>query len=189
MRNFLIAGLLAFLAAPVPGAEEDVRRLLEESRRVSVKIIDQIRNELVRELERTGPLRAIIVCKYSVPEITSAMSRQHGMRITRVSLRPRNPSIAEPDPWEQQILLDFERRVSKGEKVENLEHGEVVQEPAGRYYRYMRAIPVSAPCLACHGNSLSDGVKAQLNADYPHDRGADYQLGQVRGAVSVKKGL
>lgn len=189
MRNRLIVALLAVLAAPVLGADEDLRRVLEESRRVSAKILDQVRTELVRELDRTGPLRAIIVCKYSVPEITSAMSRQHGMRITRVSLRPRNPSIAEPDSWEQQVLLDFEKRVSKGEKADALEYSEVVQEPLGRYFRYMRAIPISTPCLTCHGSNLSDGVKAQLNAEYPHDRGAEYQPGQVRGAVSVKKGL
>lgn len=188
MRKLLTAGLLACLASPLSAMEEE-KRLLEESRRVSAKVLEQIRGELVRELDRTGPLRAIIVCKYSVPEITSAVSRQHGMRVTRVSLRPRNPSIAMPDAWEQQVLLEFEKRVTKGEKAEGLEFSEVVHEPTGRYFRYMRAIPVGQPCLACHGGNLSDGVKAQLNAEYPFDRAADYQLGQVRGAVSVKKGL
>ena len=66
---------------------------------------------------------------------------------------------------------------------------EVVTEPAGRYFRYMKAIPMGQPCLPCHGPvaTLSEGVKAQLAAEYPHDRAVDYQIGQVRGAVSIKK--
>ena len=148
-----------------------------------------MRGELIKELERTGPIRAIVVCKYSVPEITSNISRQTGMRVTRVSLRPRNRALGDPDPWEQKVLLDFEKRVSKGEKAETLEFSELVEEPLGKAFRYLKAIPMAQPCMACHGPSgqLSDGVRAQLAAEYPKDIAADYQVGQVRGGVSVKK--
>ena len=170
-------------------ANEGAKTLADESRLLATQILTQVRGELVKELERTGPIRAITVCKYSVPEITSNISRQTGMRITRVSLRPRNKALGDPDAWEQKVLLDFEKRVSKGEKIEGLEYHELVEEPAGRYFRYMKAIAMMQVCMACHGpqNQLSEGVRAQLATEYPLDKASDYQVGQVRGAVSVKK--
>lgn len=179
------------LASLVSAADFDGRQLLEEARKVSARLLANIRGELVRELERSGPVRAIIVCKYSAPEASATISRETGMRVTRVSLRPRNRSIGEPDVWEQQILLDFEKRVSAGEKADALEHSEIVAEPAGRYFRYMKAIPMGQPCLACHGpaENISEAVRAKLSGEYPHDTGTNYRLGQVRGAVSIKKAL
>lgn len=189
LANGGLAGL--FLAIGISAAaEEDVRgRYLDEARKAATMVLTQIRTELVREMERTGPIRSIVVCKYSAPEMTSGVSRQTGMRVTRVSLKPRNRALGEPDPWEQQVLLDFEKRLAKGEKVEALETSEVVTEPAGRFFRYMKAIPVGQPCLACHGPvaSMSEGVKAQLALEYPHDRAVNYDVGQVRGGVSVKR--
>lgn len=185
-----LGGLFLGIASGAFCSEEDQRsRYLEEARRVSSQVMNQIRTEMIREMERTGPIRSIVVCKYSAPEMTSGISRQTGFRVTRVSLRPRNRALGEPDAWEQQVLLDFERRVAKGEKTDGLETSEVVIEPAGRFFRYMKAIPVAQPCLACHGpvSAMSEGVKAQLASEYPHDRAVNYELGQVRGAVSVKK--
>ena len=182
--------LLMALGLGASAADDDVRaRYTDEARKAATQVMTQIRAELMREMERTGPIRSIIVCKYSAPEMTSAVSRQTGMRVTRVSLRPRNRALGEPDAWEQQALLDFEKRLAKGEKAEGLEASEVVAEPAGRFFRYMKAIPMAQPCLACHGPvaSMSEGVKAQLAQEYPHDRAVNYELGQIRGGVSVKR--
>lgn len=182
--------LLVALGLGASAADDEVRaRYADEARKAATQVMTQIRAELMREMERTGPIRSIVVCKYSAPEMTSAVSRQTGMRVTRVSLRPRNRALGEPDPWEQQVLLDFEKRLAKGEKVDGLETSEAVTEPAGRFFRYMKAIPVAQPCLACHGPvaSMSEGVKAQLAQEYPHDRAVNYELGQIRGGVSVKR--
>lgn len=172
-------------------ADDELRGLVEESRRVSSQLLGQIRGELVKELERTGPIRAIVVCKYSVPEITSNISRQTGMRVTRVALRPWNRALGEADPWEQKVLLDFGKRLANGERVETLEFFEKVDEPAGRAFRYMKAIPMAQPCLVCHGpvKTLSEGIRAQLADEYPNHKAVEYELGQVRGGISVKKGL
>ena len=186
----MVASLL-LACQPASASEDELRTFTEEGRKLSTQLLTQIRGELTRELERTGPVRAIIVCKYSVPEITSSISRQTGMRVTRVGLRPRNPALGEADIWEQGVLLEFEKRVSKGEKAETLEFSEIVQQPTGRAMRYMKAIPMGQPCMTCHGpaNQISEAVKAQLANEYPKDRAVEYQVGQVRGAVSIKKTL
>ena len=184
-----VLAVLLLAAGPTALAQNGNKALLDESRAAANQIVSQVRSELMKELERTGPVRAITVCKYSVPEITSNISRQTGMRVTRVALRPRNRALGEPDAWEQRVLLDFENRVAKGEKAEGLEYNEVVEEPAGRVFRYMKALPMAQPCLLCHGpsNQISEGVRSLLATEYPNDKAVEYNLGQVRGAVSVKK--
>ncbi len=182
--------LLAAPAALAQGAADDAaRQVLDEARRASAELVTSVRGELVKAIEQSGPLRAIVVCKYTVPEIASAVSRKYGARVTRVSLAPRNPSLGWGDVWEQKTLMAFEERVGKGERAEGMEHHEVVQEPSGRFLRYMRVLPMQPVCMACHGpkDQLSESIRNQLTHDYPHDRATDVALGRVRGAVTFKK--
>jgi hypothetical protein len=189
MRKLVLTVLAVSASQAVLAGDTEVKTapLVSESRKVSTQLIEQIGGELKGELERTGPLRAIIVCKYSAPEATSALSRRIGYRVTRVALRARNKAIGEPDAFEQKVLLDFEKRVAQGEKAETLEHSEVVSEPSGRHFRYMKAIPMASICATCHGANLSNGIKAQLGAEYPYDTATNYRIGEIRGAVSVKR--
>lgn len=187
LRVAWIAPLLLWCGCA--GAEDDSRKMVDDARKVAGELINQVRGELTRAIESSGPLRAIIVCKYSVPEISSAMSRKSGWKVSRVSLKPRNPALGVPDSWEQRVLGDFERRAEKGEKVVELEFSEIVSEPLGRYFRYMKALPMVPLCMNCHGDKMSEAIRAQLAAEYPYDKATGYQLGQVRGAVTIKRPL
>lgn len=192
MNLCLVAVSLLLVALPAAAQlDEDSRRNAEEVRKVATQLLAQIRGEVTKEMEQGGPLRSVIVCKYSVPEITSSLSRKTGMRVSRVTLKARNPALASPDPWEQRVLMDFDRRAAKGEKAENLEYSEIVAEPQGRFLRYMKAIPVAPVCMTCHGpgDTLTDAIKAQIATEYPHDKATGYSVGQVRGAVTVKRAL
>jgi hypothetical protein len=197
LRMRLHAGLCAallpvLLAAAAPGvAADETAEYAEESRKAADQLLQTIRGELLRAMETSGPLRAMIVCKYSVPEITSNMSRSTGWKVTRVALKPRNPALASADAWEQRGLLSFEQRAARGDKAETLEQAEIVSEPTGRYFRYMRALTVLPLCLNCHGptDAVSDATRMQLAAEYPKDVATGYKLGQVRGAVTIKRPL
>lgn len=183
--------VLLQVAAPAFAADEAVRVHIDEARRAATELVTQVRGELVRAIEASGPLRAVVVCKYTVPEISSAVSRKYGARVTRVSLRPRNPALGWADAWEQGALLNFEQRAARGEKPESLEHAEIVSEPAGRFFRYVRALPMAPVCTHCHGapEQISEAIRAQLATEYPHDRALGTAVGQVRGAVTFKKPL
>lgn len=193
MKTTLVCA--AALAAAISGAlaqsPEATRRWMDDSRKVAEQFVQTLGAELRRELELTGPLRGIIVCKFAAPEVASSLSRKTGWRVSRVSLQPRNPALGTPDPWEHRVLTEFDQRVARGEKAETLEFGEVVQEPGGSYFRYLKALPVQRVCLGCHGTAenLSPEVRERLATDYPHDRGTGYSLGQVRGAVTIKRPL
>jgi hypothetical protein len=190
--RLLIILLAAALTGPALAASEEApKAALEEARKVAGELVGNVRSELLKAIEASGPLRAIVVCKYTVPEIASAISRKHGARVTRVSLMPRNPSLGWADAWEQKVLMGFDDRVARGEKAEGLEHFEVVNEPAGKYLRYMRALPMQPVCMHCHGpvDQISDPIRSQLAHDYPHDTAIGVAVGKVRGAVTFKKPL
>jgi mono/diheme cytochrome c family protein len=119
-----------------------------------------------------------------------AASEQSGWAIRRVSLRNRNPK-ATPDAWERAALEDFDRRVAGGESPATLEKSEIVAKGDGKEYRYMKALPVQQVCLACHGpaEKLTPEVTAKLRALYPDDKGVGYSLGQIRGAMTIRKAM
>lgn len=191
-RSIAWAAGIALAAASAAAQETpETRRLAEETRKAANELVAQIRGALTKELEYSGPMRAIVVCKYTVPELSSALSRKTGWRVTRVSLRPRNPALGSPDAWEQRVLLDFEKRAERGEKADAMDYGEVVSEPAGRFYRYMKALPMSPVCMSCHGPEagMTSAVKSLLETEYPHDQATGFAVGQVRGAVTVKRPL
>mgnify|MGYP001346161399 CR=1 FL=1 len=137
------------------------------------------------EISRSGPEGAIPVCKDMAPKMAGEISKETGWKIRRVSLKARNDARAIPDAWEKAALEDFDMRAAAGEPVANLEKGETV----GNEYRFVKALPVQPLCLACHGavEQMSPAVKTALARHYPDDRATGYSLGQIRGAISVRK--
>ena len=184
--------LSALLALPVSTAwAEDTAKYQEESRAVVMPFMQKLIAENKKAVMEGGPESAIKVCKEVAPAMSSDVSRQNGWKLTRVSLKARNPLLGTPDTWEQKVLQDFEARAAKGEKPEAMEAAEIVREPAGKSFRFMKAIALQPGCVACHGNSeqVSDNVKAQLSKEYPHDKATGYSAGQIRGAISIKRPL
>jgi hypothetical protein len=175
----------------VPARAQQPAELLIQSREAAASLLQQLGAQLRTTLADSGPEGSVAVCKNIAPELAGRLSREKGWKIARVSLKTRNPLLGTPDAWEQKVLEEFDRKVAAGEKAEALEFGEVVNEPAARYYRYMKAIPVQPLCLTCHGtrDQISPSVMERLGADYPHDRATGYSPGQVRGAVTVKRPL
>jgi Protein of unknown function (DUF3365) len=172
-------------------AAQDPEPLMAASRAAAGQLIQQLGAQLKGELAKGGPDAAVAVCKTIAPDLAGRISREKGWRVSRVSLKTRNPLLGSPDAWEQRRLEEFDRRVAAGEKAEALELGEVVEEPTGRYYRYMKALPVQPLCLVCHGtaDTIPAAVQQRLRSEYPHDRATGYSAGQVRGAVTVKRPL
>lgn len=185
----LLIPLLALSAGAF--ADDPLATDIDEARGLTRQLVQELGSALKAEMAHGGPVQAIAVCKQRAPEIAGALSRQSGAHVGRVSLRTRNPLIGQPDAWEQRQLADFDRRAAAGEKPDTLEHAEIVDEPAGRFFRYMKAIPVQPVCLACHGpeQTLAPAVRERLRADYPKDRATGYSVGEIRGAVTIKKPL
>jgi hypothetical protein len=190
--SLALALLLAACAAPqTTRTAESQAALAAEARKVAAGMQQRLAGKLLAEIQANGPEAAIGVCKTLAPEAAAQMSRETGWRVTRVSLRTRNPALGAPDAWEQRVLAGFDARAAGGDMADTLEQAEIVQEPQGRYFRYVKALPVAPLCLNCHGSAahIPPGIQARLAQEYPHDRATGYALGQVRGAISVKQPL
>ncbi len=159
-----------------------------KARATASELVQTLGAALKKEMADGGPAAAIGVCRDLAPKLAGDLSRKTGGRVSRVSLRLRNPLLGQADAWEQEMLISFDNRSAAGETAGKLEVAETVTEPTGRFFRYMKALPVQPLCLACHDetSSIAESVKSRLAQDYPHDRATGYAPGQIRGAVSIK---
>lgn len=183
MRTIFIS--TALLLAPVAAlaAEPVAKTPGQQAQELTRQFVERLKPQLKKAINERGPAYAIGVCAKIAPAIADELSLESGWDIRRVSLRARNAGRAVPDPWEQNVLYEFNRRQADGEDAEDIFFGEEVD---GRY-RFMQAQGVEPLCLVCHGKGLSDDVQAELNRYYPEDWATGYSLGEVRGAISVSK--
>lgn len=186
MQKLLLS--VAMLASLNAYAKDD--SLLVEAQKVAGSVPPKLLQVLTEEIDKGGPESAIAVCREKAPQMAKTASEQTGWMIRRVSLRNRNPK-AIPDTWEAAALEDFDRRAAKGEAPATLEKWGTAMVGDRQEFRYIRALPVQPICLGCHGESkdLKSEVKAKLESFYPADKGIGYALGQIRGAITIRKSL
>lgn len=193
LREILVSAMLC-VAPLMPSrglAIEDTTGLDKAASEVAIEFLKELGAAMTREMTKGGPTEAIKVCVELAPEIAGRLSREHGWRVTRVGTRVRNPLLGMPDTWEQKVLGEFAERAAKGEAFASMTHGEMVTEPDGRYYRFMKPITVQPQCLLCHGPSdeIPEGIRNVLKKQYPFDAATGYKAGELRGAVSIKQPL
>jgi len=194
MKNLSLTGCVvaaAFCAAhalaQTPPASAEAP-WVSEARKVATAVPPKLLAVLQEEIDRSGPEGAVAVCQEKAPAMARAASEQTGWAIRRVSLRNRNPK-AVPDAWERTALQDFDRRLAAQEPAAKLELAEVTLEDGKPVQRYIRALPTVGLCLECHGTAerVSPAVAARLKALYPADLATGYTVGQVRGAITLRK--
>jgi len=161
-----------------------------DGRTVATAVPSKLLEVLSAEIAKNGPASAVSMCHEKAPQMAKAASEKSGWSIRRVSERNRNPK-AVPDAWELAALQDFDQRAAAGEKPATLEKFGVVETNGVKEYRFMKALPVQQLCLACHGASeqIAPEVAERLKAMYPADKAVGYSLGQIRGAVTLRKPL
>jgi hypothetical protein len=159
-----------------------------DARAVASAVPPKLLEVLNAEIVKGGPASAVAVCNEKAPQMAKAASEKSGWTIRRVSERNRNPK-AVPDAWELAALQDFDQRVLAGEKAANLEKFAVVESNGVKEYRFVKALPVQQVCLACHGpaEKISADVAERLKTLYPADKAVGYSLGQIRGAITLRK--
>jgi hypothetical protein len=159
-----------------------------DARSVAGAVPPKLLDVLNAEIAKNGPDAAVSVCNEKAPQMAKAASEKSGWAIRRVSVRNRNPK-AVPDAWELAALEDFDRRTAAGEKPATLEKFDVIETAGAKEYRYMKALPVQQVCLVCHGASekIMPEVAERLKGLYPADKAVGYSLGQIRGAITIRK--
>jgi cytochrome c556 len=190
LKRLSVAMLLGAMGASAWAADDVQPQEVEAARKVVQEFAGKLGGVLKQQLEAGGPEMAISVCKQVAPALAAEYSRD-GRLVKRVSLKPRNQTLGTPDVWEAQVLREFDRGVSEGKAAAEMEHAAVIEDADGRWFRYMKPIPVQPMCLQCHGQQEQIGanVKALLAKEYPDDRATGYGVGMIRGAFSIRQRL
>ena len=139
----------------------------------------------MEELGREGFDGAIAVCAEVAQERTAEYRETFKNDIRRVSLRRRNPAN-EPDDYERRVLESFDGLPVAERPV--AEHWEVVSENGAESLRYMKPLVAGALCLTCHGTpeTVPEAVAEAVAEHYPDDQGTGFELGDVRGAITIR---
>ncbi|MDE2439381.1 MAG: DUF3365 domain-containing protein [Betaproteobacteria bacterium] len=182
---------MVLLIAALPALAQDIGALTAETKKAVLPVLPKVVGAMQEAVADKGVAGAIPVCKEQAPALIKAKRQETGWDIRRVSLKTRNAERGTPDLWEARQLADFNIRAANGENIDTLEKSEIVTFDGKPVFRYMKALPVGAVCLNCHGaaENLDAGLKAKLAENYPHDQATGYNLGQVRGALTVKRPL
>lgn len=180
--------LLAAALTASPGIALSETSPPEQARAAVQAFSTALKGELVAAMQAGGPIAAIEVCHDKAPGIAEAVSLEQDMQLSRVSLKNRNPGNA-PNDWQAAVLVDFQQRVDSGEDAAGLSWQETVETADGSEYRFMKAIPTGAVCLACHGASLAPEVAERIETLYPGDKATGFSEGDLRGAFVVTKTL
>lgn len=181
--------LAAFLAGGMALADASQRE--QAAVKVTGAFLKELGTAMKQKMSKGGPVEAITVCGDLAPDMANRLSRENGWRVTRVGTRVRNPLLGMPDAWEQDVLGKFAVRAAKGKTLADMTYSEVVSEPGGQYFRFMKPIAVQPKCLLCHGlkETIPKSIKDILTKQYPFDAATGYKVGDLRGAVSIKQPL
>lgn len=189
MKTKIYSLILGGLLCNVAYAETEVSAEKLAGYRQSIQAYGgELKQELTSAIKSGGAIAALEVCHLKAPKIAQQVSEKSGVKVARTSLKPRNAASA-PDAWEEEVLNNFEARKAKGEDVNTLEFHAIVEEDGKREARYMKAIPTAELCLNCHGSKIQADVMAKITALYPQDKAVGFNVGDLRGAFTVRETL
>lgn len=152
-----------------------------------MELAGALQKELKGAMQTGGPVAAIGVCNTQAMPITRKAATEHGLHLSRVSLKNRNP-VNLANEWQAAVLNDFEQQKEAGKDPAGLAWSETVSVDGVKEFRFMKAIPTAAVCLNCHGTEVSPEVSQVLAGLYPEDRATGYSEGDIRGAfVAIRQ--
>ncbi len=150
---------------------------------VAKEYLSTLKQTLLRHLSQ-GTVAAVTMCADTAQKLNAVFSHRYGVRIRRVSLRPRNPADTA-DAFERRWLRQFEAMKAQGVSLDTVT---VLQAVDGGAYRFLKPIVINTGvCLQCHGpeEHLDPALLAFLKQRYPKDQARNHQMGDIRGAVSI----
>ena len=191
MKYYFSALVLLFSLLLLSCSENKVEVSEQEiagMRTIAMGFMKDLKGVLINQIQTNGVLQAVSVCSDTAQVLTNNFGLQKGVYIKRVSFKNRNENNF-PDDFEKKVLSKFEMLHQNKELNTDTEHAEVVQEGEFKYLRYLKPILVQAECLNCHGSEadIMPEVKQLIAQQYSNDKAVGYKIGDLRGAVSLKK--
>jgi hypothetical protein len=193
MKQIIIftALLLSFLFIQCSEKKNEVSEdQLNAMRTTSTEFMKELKGILIEQIQTGGVVQAVAVCSDTAQLLTNEFGVERGVFIKRVSIKNRNKNNY-PDDFEKRVLNRFELLKQNNELNNETEYAEIITEGDYKYLRYLKPILVQAECLNCHGNQtdMMPEVSNLIVQEYPQDKATGYKVGDLRGAVSIKKSI
>ncbi|OUU63714.1 MAG: hypothetical protein CBC22_00245 [Alphaproteobacteria bacterium TMED62] len=148
------------------------------------KTMKNLKNKLQIALKDGDIVSALKICSVEAQDLTILNSTEK-TSIKRISLKYRNPAN-KPTKQEALILKSFEEKLQSGTEFKDLVFKKTTTNYKEKTYIFIKAIPVKEVCLNCHGSNVSNKVLRQIKINYPDDKAIDFNIGEIRGAFSVR---
>ena len=193
MKQIIIftALLLSFLFIQCSEKKNEVSEdQLNAMRTTSTDFMKKLKGILIEQIQTGGVVQAVAVCSDTAQLLTNEFGVERGVFIKRVSIKNRNKNNY-PDDFEKRVINRFELLKQNNELNNETEYAEIITEGDYKYLRYLKPILVQAECLNCHGNQtdMMPEVSNLIVQEYPQDKATGYKVGDLRGAVSIKKSI
>lgn len=130
------------------------------------------------QMQKGGPESALEFCNIEAMPLTKSMSDKHGLTISRVSDKRRNPKNGA-NAEELKLIEQYKKQLLAGELL----------KPVRTETHYYEPLVTNAMCLQCHGEpgkNVQPKVAAKIAELYPNDLALGYKENEVRGLISIK---
>lgn len=151
---------------------------------IAEKAEKALEEALITAIQQKGVLAALKVCNVNALPIVNKVSKEKGVKVSRVTDRPRNP-MNETDSLESLILEAYQYNIEK----DIVQEASIMRE-TDEILRYTKPISISGGlCLNCHGQ-IGTEIKGDsyetILGDYPEDQAIGYELNDLCGMWVIK---
>ena len=151
-------------------------QVLDQAKGAAQLAFKELSSELAKAMAKGGPPEAIPVCSDKAGSITNEVADLRGVKMVRLSHRPRNP--AQRAEGEDLQALEALRNDPKPRITWQDDGGAVVHLP----------IVLNNPlCLQCHGgkDDIAPATREILGQLYPEDEATGFSLNDLRGVWRI----
>jgi len=169
---------------PPPLTPDQQAAAIARGKAIATETFGVLSTNLQTALAAGGVSNALPFCSLAASPLTASVSERHGVKVRRVTHKPRNPA-ARASATETAVLDGFRAALTPGGPppaplATNLIAGQAT---------FFAPIVISNPlCLQCHGEpgkDLSEENLVLIRQHYPQDEATGFKLGDLRGAWRI----
>ncbi len=157
--------------------------LPDKGKEIAGRINATLINALSSAIDENGYEGAIEFCSLNAIPITDSISLMDGVKIQRISHKPRNNANAANET--ELELIDRYKNVS-GNETSKKQPSVILENDKNIFYA---PIYIASPlCLNCHGKVGSDiqqEVYESIQRKYPNDKATGFEMNELRGLLKI----